>query len=82
MSEFRMQGYMVAGELHVREADCRRAVNDALRTGKETLIASHDKLLEVLQLIQGFNFALDDSPHGKEIRRRAESVIADATRAG
>jgi hypothetical protein len=47
--ELRMQGYMIRGELHVREADCRRAVSEALTTGKEELIKSHDDLLAALR---------------------------------
>lgn len=42
------------------------------------IFAAAPDLLEVLELIHGFNFALDDTPHGKEIRRRAEAAIAKA----
>jgi len=33
-------------------------------------------LREVLQLIQGFDWWLDDSPHGLEIKRRALVALA------
>lgn len=36
------------------------------------------KLLVALELIQGFNWQLDESDHGKEIKRRALEAIADA----
>lgn len=47
-----------------------------------TLIAQRERLLEVLQLIQGFNWQLDDSPHGQEIRRRAEEAITTIEQEG
>lgn len=39
------------------------------------LIEQREQLVEVLRLIQGFNWQLDDSPHGLEIKRRAELVL-------
>lgn len=33
-------------------------------------------LYDALQLIQGFNWQLDDSPHGQEIKRRALTALA------
>jgi len=36
------------------------------------------KLLEALQLLQGFDFRLDESAHGIEIRKRATAAIAAA----
>lgn len=42
------------------------------------LIAAAPELLEALQLIQGFGWKLDDSPHGKEIERRALAAISKA----
>ncbi len=44
-----------------------------------TLICAAPELLVALQLIQGFNWQLDDSEHGKEIKRRALAAIAKAT---
>lgn len=35
-----------------------------------------NELLSALELIQGFNWQLDDSDHGKEIKRRALAAIA------
>lgn len=40
-----------------------------------TLTEQREQLVEVLRLIQGFNWQLDDSPHGLEIKRRAELVL-------
>ena len=37
-----------------------------------------EELLDALELIQGFNWQLDDSAHGKEIKRRAEAAIKRA----
>jgi len=37
---------------------------------------TYPALVEVLQLLQGFDWQLDDSPHGQEIRRRAEEALA------
>jgi len=34
------------------------------------------RLREALELLQGFDFRLDDSPHGKEIRRRTEAALS------
>ena len=36
-----------------------------------------DELRDVLELIQGFNWQLDDSPHGREIKRRALVALGD-----
>lgn len=41
-----------------------------------TLIEQREQLVEVLRLIQGFNWQLDDSPHGLEIKRRAELALS------
>lgn len=83
--EFRMQGYMIEGELHVREADCRRAVSDALQTGKEELIASHDDLVEVLQGLVSDLRELQKggeewSPATLHYLNRAEMLLAKAAR--
>jgi hypothetical protein len=43
-----------------------------------TLASAAPDLREVLQLIQGFNWCLDDSPHGQEIKRRALDALAKA----
>jgi hypothetical protein len=36
------------------------------------------QLLEALELIHGFGWRLDDSEHGREIKRRAEAAIRKA----
>lgn len=36
------------------------------------------EMLEALELLQGFGFRLDESPHGIEIRLRAENSINKA----
>lgn len=41
-------------------------------------LAAAPAAIEALELLQGFDFRLDDSPHGKEIRRRACAAIAIA----
>lgn len=84
--EFRLQGYMIAGELHVRDADCRRAVSDALRTGKEELIASHDALADALRdLVTDLRGREKDgekwNPGTLNVLERAEAALANADRA-
>lgn len=82
-TEYRMQGYMIEGELHVREADCRRAVSEALRTGKEPLIASHDRLLDLLvdclALLRG---DVTGPSQVKAVIQEVEAAIEAARRAG
>lgn len=41
----------------------------------QALVAERELLREALQLIQGFNWQLDDSPHGQEIKRRALEAL-------
>lgn len=43
-------------------------------------VNNHTALVEALQLLQGFNWRLDDSAHGQEIKRRAELALEAATR--
>lgn len=82
MTELWMQGYMINGELHVREADCRRAVSDALRTGKEALIQSHDKLLDLLRdCVSVLRGDVSGPAQVQAVIREAEDTIANATRA-
>lgn len=82
MTELWMQGYMINGELHVREADCRRAVSDALRTGKEALIQSHDKLLDLLHdCVSVLRGDVSGPAQVQAVIREAEDTIANATRA-
>jgi hypothetical protein len=83
---FKLRGYMVGGEWHVREADCRRAVSDALRTGKEALITSHDALIDALQdLVCDLREREEDgerwNPGTMNVIERAEAVLAKASRA-
>ena len=40
------------------------------------VVRERNRLREVLELLQGFDFRLDDSEHGKEIRRRAEVALS------
>lgn len=42
----------------------------------ELLIEQQRQLVEVLRLIQGFDWQLDDSPHGLEVKRRAELALS------
>lgn len=61
------------------------AQNVAARDRNATALADAEQLTrlreaarnadEALQLIQGFDFALDNSAHGQEIRRRAIAAI-------
>lgn len=80
-AEFKMQGYMIKGELHVREADCRRAISDALRTGKEALIKSHDDLISALENLLSF---CDVKAHGETAWEksvaRGRRTLAEAKR--
>lgn len=48
---------------------------DQLQEQLSEVIKERNELHEVLQLIQGFNWQLDDSPHGQEIKRRALELI-------
>lgn len=48
---------------------------DQLNQHLAAIIKERDDLREVLQLIQGFNWQLDNSPHGQEIKRRALLLI-------
>lgn len=41
-------------------------------------VNSHDALVEALQLLQGFDWRLDDSAHAREIKRRAIAALAAA----
>lgn len=41
-------------------------------------IAANFALVEAIELIQGFNWRLDDSEHGEEIKRRALAALAAA----
>jgi len=43
---------------------------------RDALLAEVGRLREALELLQGFDFRLDDSPHGKEIRRRAVAALS------
>src|SRR6185503_2380323 len=42
------------------------------------LEAERDALREALQLIQGFDWQFDDSPHGQEIKRRALAALGES----
>lgn len=50
-------------------------LDDQLRGELVKVIKERNELHEVLQLIQGFNWQLDNSPHGQEIKRRALRLI-------
>lgn len=47
-------------------------------TERDPVEATASDMLEALELLQGFDFRLDDSDHSKEIRRRAVTSIARA----
>lgn len=52
------------------------SLSDLLDKERVALLAEVGRLREALELLQGFDFRLDDSAHGKEIRRRAEVALS------
>ena len=45
------------------------------RQAVDETTTQYDAMLEALELLQGFDFRLDESPHGVEIRKRAVAAI-------
>jgi hypothetical protein len=63
---------------HIRQCEARPELK--LIAFSEQLIDEVARLREALELLQGFDFRLDESPHGKEIRVRALDALARRTK--
>jgi predicted RNase H-like nuclease (RuvC/YqgF family) len=58
-------------------SDRLREMN-ALAESFDSLSEKADELHDTLRLIQGFDWRLDNSPHGQEIKRRALAALGES----